>query len=164
MGCLKVGSLSFEGIIILLIYFLNCRKAPFLQTRQRIFHGFVTNYEYHHKVLLGCLKVGSLSFEGIIILLIYFLNCQKAPFYKRVSAFFYGFVTNYEYHHKVLMGCLKVGSLSFEGIIILLIYFLNLSENTYFYKENKTFNKKHRFEVLDLPFCERFPKYAAHTS
>ena len=26
---LKVGTLSFEGIIILLIYFLNCRKALF---------------------------------------------------------------------------------------------------------------------------------------
>ena len=29
IGALKVGSLSFEGIIFLLIYFLNCRKALF---------------------------------------------------------------------------------------------------------------------------------------
>ena len=28
-GALKVGSWSFEFIIILLIYFLNCRKAIF---------------------------------------------------------------------------------------------------------------------------------------
>ena len=31
------------------------------------------------------LKVGSWSFEGIIILPIYFLNCRKANFYKKVS-------------------------------------------------------------------------------
>ena len=31
----------------------------------------------------GRLKVGSWSFEGILILLIYFLNCQKAFFTKK---------------------------------------------------------------------------------
>ena len=35
------------------------------------------------------LKVGSLSFEGIIILLIYFLNCRKPLFYKEISKFQY---------------------------------------------------------------------------
>ena len=33
------------------------------------------------------LKVGSFSFECIIILLIYFINCQKALFYKEMSNF-----------------------------------------------------------------------------
>ena len=33
------------------------------------------------------LKVGSWSFEGILVLLIYFLNCRKAPFYEEISKF-----------------------------------------------------------------------------
>ena len=33
------------------------------------------------------LKVGSLSYESIIILLIYFLNCRKALFYIEMSKF-----------------------------------------------------------------------------
>ena len=31
---LKVGSGSFEGIIVLIIYFLNCRKALFKKNKQ----------------------------------------------------------------------------------------------------------------------------------
>ena len=33
-GALKVSSWSFEGIILLLIYFLNCRKALFTKNKQ----------------------------------------------------------------------------------------------------------------------------------
>ena len=36
--------------------------------------------------LFGALKVGSWSLEGIIILLIYFLNCRKALFAKKQAS------------------------------------------------------------------------------
>ena len=36
-----------------------------------------------HAKMLHNLKVGSWRFEGIIILLIYFLNCRKALFTKK---------------------------------------------------------------------------------
>ena len=36
-----------------------------------------------HLLQKPCLKVGSCHFKGIIILLIYFLNCQKALFTKK---------------------------------------------------------------------------------
>ena len=51
------------------------------------------------------------------------------------------------------MTMLKVGSLSLECIIILLIYL----EST-FYKEKVSFNKKNRVKSIRIAFCEGFHK------
>ena len=58
---------------------------------------------------------------------------------------------------------LKVGSWSFEGIIILLIYFLNYWKALF--TRNKSVSVKSiELNILDKPFCEGFPNSAAHTS
>ena len=46
-----------------------------------------TAFAFHFLDVLCALKVGSWSFEGIIILLIYFLNCWKALFTKQYASF-----------------------------------------------------------------------------
>ena len=62
----------------------SCFKAAFLWTFLHLSHSCK---HYVSVELKMTLKVGSWSFEGIIILLIYFLNCQKALFTKKSVSF-----------------------------------------------------------------------------
>ena len=59
---------------------------------------------------------------------------------------------------------LKVDSLSFEGIIFLLILFSEFSESTFLYRNEQVSVKSIELKVLDKPFWEGFPNSAAHTS
>ena len=72
MGSYKKIGLSHEMGLI--------DTPPLIEGNQGI---FLYNYFKIHALL----KVGTWSFEGIIILLICFLNCQKALFTKKQAGF-----------------------------------------------------------------------------
>ena len=58
-----------------------------LHAGKKIGKDFIQERKKKVTKVVPLLKVGSCRFEGIIILLIHFLNCQKALFTKKLASF-----------------------------------------------------------------------------